>query len=113
MKKAIGVVVGILVGGIAMSIVHLFSSLLYPMPEGVSPTDVESLHKWIRTLPTIAFLLAILGHGLGALVGALVCRLIVGHRWIAGTLIITGLFLLGGIFNSLTIPQPFWVSALD
>ncbi len=114
----VGVVVGIIAGMIVMMSLHLASTLVYPLPDGVSFTSMEldnqtRLKEWFATLPSGAFLLAIACHGLGCMAGAFVAMLISGRRSMIPPLIVGAFFTVGGIMNLSSIPHPSWFPFVD
>jgi hypothetical protein len=114
----IGVVLGIVAGMIFMMSLHMASTLVYPLPEGVSfmgqePANQARLKEWFSTLPTGAFLLAIACHGLGCMAGAFVAMLVSGRRSLVPPLIVGVFFTMGGIMNLSSIPHPSWFAFVD
>lgn len=115
---AVGVVVGIIGGMIFMMALHMASTLVYPLPEGVDfmSQELENqtlLKEWFSTLPAGAFVLAIAAHGLGCMAGAIVATLISGRRSLIPALIVGAFFTLGGIMNLSSIPHPPWFPFVD
>lgn len=113
-----GVVLGIVVGMIAMMCLHMASALVYPLPEGAdfmdsSPENQERLQEWFRTLPAGAFLLATLSHGLGCMSGAFVAMFVSGRRTLVAPVIVGVFFTLGGIMNLSSVPHPAWFPIVD
>ena len=114
----IGVVLGIVAGMIFMMSLHLATTLVYPLPEGVDFMSQElenqaRLEEWFGTLPTGAFLLAIACHGLGCMAGAFVAMLVSGRRSLVPPLIVGVFFTACGIMNLSSIPHPFWFPFVD
>ncbi|WP_166828837.1 hypothetical protein [Thalassoroseus pseudoceratinae] len=100
---------GFLVVGLAMFI----SSLIYPPPKDLDMQDREAMTSFVQSLPVGAFLVVLLGHASGALVGGFVCGLISNEVWQLGPLIVGVGFLLSGILNLRMVPHPTWFAALD
>ncbi len=114
----IGVVVGIVFGMIFMMALHLASTLVYPLPEGVSlmnnePENQARLMEWFTTLPAGALLLATASHGLGCMAGAAAAMLLSGRRSLLPPLIVGVVFTIGGIMNLFSIPHPPWFPFVD
>jgi hypothetical protein len=114
----IGVVVGIVIGMIFMMSLHLASTVVYPLPEGVDfmsqdPENQARLKEWFGSLPTGAFFLAIACHGLGCMSGAFVAMFISGRRSLVTPLIVGVFFTIGGIMNLSAIPHPSWFAFVD
>lgn len=114
----IGVVLGIVFGMIFMMGLHMASTLVYPLPEGVSfssqePENQKRFMEWFGTLPTGAWLLAIVCHGLGCLAGALVAMLVSGRRSLVPALAVGVVFTICGIMNLSSLPHPGWFAFVD
>lgn len=116
--SVLGVVLGIVIGMAFMISLHMASTLVYPLPESVSfmddsPENMARLHEWFGTLPTGAFLLATVCHGLGCMSGAIVAMLITGRRSLVTPIIVGVVFTLCGIMNLSSIPHPSWFPFVD
>ena len=114
----LGVVLGIAAGMIFMMSLHWVSTFVYPLPEGVDfmsqePENQARLNEWFGTLPTGAFLLATVCHGLGCMAGAFVAMLVSGRRSLIPPLVV-GVFFTGcGIMNLSSVPHPAWFPFVD
>ena len=116
--RGIGVVLGIVAGMIFMMSLHMASTVVYPLPEGVDfmsqePENQERLMEWFGTLPAGAFLLATVCHGLGCMAGALVAMLVSGRRSLVPALIVGVFFTAAGIMNLSSVPHPSWFPFVD
>lgn len=116
--SGLGVIVGIPAGMIVMMSLHLASTLVYPLPDGVDfmsqePDNIARLHEWFSKLPAVAFLLAAACHGLGCMAGAAIAMLISGRRSLATPLIVGIFFTMCGIMNLSSIPHPSWFPFVD
>lgn len=114
----LGVVLGIVAGMIFMMSLHMASTLVYPLPEGVDfmsqePENQARLNEWFGTLPTGAFFVATACHGLGCMAGAFVAMLVSGRRSLIPPLVV-GVFFTGcGIMNLSSVPHPAWFPFVD
>lgn len=116
--STLGVVLGVVFGMAFMMFLHWTTTFVYPLPDGVSFMDSSNenmarLHEWFGTLPTTAWLLATVCHGLGCMSGAVVAMLICGRRSLATPLIVGVVFTLCGIMNLSSLPHPFWFPFVD
>ena len=116
--NVLAVVVGIALGMVFMMALHMASTLVYPLPDGVDfmSTDAENqtkLNEWFASLPAGAFLLATLCHGLGCMSGAILATLISGRRSLVPAIIVGVFFMVGGIMNLSAIPHPAWFPIVD
>ena len=105
----VAVICGVIAGGVFYmgGIVLLWA--LYPPPEGANMHDPATLNTYIQSLPLSAFLVTLVAHAGGALVGGLVAALIARRSALVLGAIVGGFFLLGGIINAMSIPAPLWV----
>ena len=104
-------VLGIAVGMAFMMFLHLTTTFVYPLPDGVTFTDggeenMARMHEWFGTLPTTAWLLATACHGLGCMSGAVIAMLISGRRSLTTSIIVGVVFTACGIMNLSSIPHP-------
>ena len=114
----IGVLLGVVAGMSFMMFLHLASTLIYPLPDGVSfmgqePENLERLKEWFGTLPAGAFVLATACHGLGCMAGAIVAMIVSGRTSLVPAVIIGLFFTLGGIMNLSSVPHPPWFPYVD
>jgi hypothetical protein len=105
------VVLGIAVGMAFMMFLHLTTTFVYPLPDGVTFTDggeenMARMHEWFGTLPTTAWLLATACHGLGCMSGEVIAMLISGRRSLTTSIIVGVVFTACGIMNLSSIPHP-------
>ena len=116
--SVVGVVLGVVVGMAVMMSLHLASTFVYPLPEGVDfmsqePENMARLNEWFGTLPATAFLLATACHGLGCMSGAIVAMLISGRRSLVTPVIVGIVFTLCGIMTLSSLPHPAWFPFVD
>ncbi len=114
----IGVLVGIVVGMVVMMALHIASTFVHPLPEGVDflsqePENVARLTEWFATLPAGAFVLATVCHGLGCMAGAAVATFGSGRGSLVPPLIVGVFFTIGGVMNLSSIPHPSWFPVVD
>jgi hypothetical protein len=114
----LGVVLGTVAGMIVMMSLHMASTLVYALPEGVSfmsqePENLSRLQEWFGTLPAAAFLLATACHGLGCMSGACVAMLVSGRRSLTPPLVVGAFFTWCGFSNLAAIPHPSWFPFVD
>jgi uncharacterized membrane protein len=112
------VVFGIVGGMITMMALHMATTFIYPLPEGVDfmsqeAENVARMHEWFGTLPAGAFLLATLCHGLGCLAGAILAMIISQRRSLVPAVIVGVFFTVCGIANLSSVPHPAWFPFID
>jgi len=101
------------IGGLVnMAIITLMPSLI-DLPDGFNPQDPASFEKYKHLLPVTMYILVLLAHGLGALVGAFIIAKWVTTKSKVFALGVGFFFLLGGIVAAFTIPAPSWFVPVD
>jgi len=91
----------------------MVSGSIIPPPDGADVTTMEGLKASMHLFQPRHFILPFLAHALGTLTGAFVAAVIAANRKMTFALIITLLFLAGGIANVLMLPSPTWFTILD
>jgi hypothetical protein len=113
LRCILGAVGGIVAGGVFNMAVILLSRVLYPPPAGANMEDMAELGAYIATLPLPAFLIVLVAHAGGALVGGLVAAWIAQRARLALGAVVGGFNLLGGIMAARMIPAPVWFVVVD
>lgn len=92
-----------------MGFVQLNTSVLFPMPEGVTFEDADAFAKYLEGLPAAAFLVTMVAHLGQSFFGALVASFIArkGTRVVA--MIIGVLSLIGGVMAMSMFGGPAWM----
>lgn len=109
----VGVIGGAIAGSVFNMAVILLSWAVYPPPAGANLSDPATMSAHVQSLPLPAFLIILVAHAGGALVGGLVAALIARRAQSVLGAIVGGFFLLGGIMNALSIPAPLWFVIVD
>ncbi len=112
-RRVAGVIVGLVAGFLAVSLIESLSSLIYPPPADLDFGNSEAVRAFISDLPIPAFLIVLAAHAGGALIGGFVCAAMVRERWPAGSLMVGSVLLIGGAVILLRIPHPIWFSIAD
>lgn len=109
----LAVVLGLFIGsGINMGLIMLGGSVI-PPPEGINPTDIQSLKEGMHMLGAQHFLFPFLAHSLGTLVGALIASGMAASQNFKLAIGIGIFFLAGGIANAFILPAPIWFIVVD
>jgi len=115
MWRAVRSILAVIAGFVAASVVMVVTEtvngrVLYPelgkMAEGM--TDREAIRALLANAPVGAFLVVLLGWGLGSFVGGFLAAWIGSNAPVAHALVLGGLLTLAGIANNLMIPPPLW-----
>ena len=113
LRNILAIVAGIILGSIVNMAIIMLSSSIIPPPEGVNPSDMESLKASMHLFEPKHFLMPFLAHAFGTLVGAFVAGLIAINHRLKISLAIGLFFMLGGITNILLLPSPLWFTITD
>ena len=112
-KNILAVAAGIIGGGIVNMMLVSISGSVIPVPEGVDPTNMESLKATAHLFEPKHFIFPFLGHAVGTLAGAFFAAFLAASHKMTFALAIGVFFLLGGIVAAFIIPAPIWFIALD
>ena len=113
LRNVLAVLLAIIAGGIANMGIIMLSGSIIPPPEGVDPSDMESIKTNMHLFEAKHYAMPFLAHAAGSFVGALVAALLaVTHKmkFAIGLGIWT---LVGGIMAATMIPAPTWFIVLD
>ena len=113
LRNILAIVAGIILGSIVNMAIIMLSSSIIPPPEGVNPSDMESLKASMHLFEPKHFLMPFMAHAFGTLVGAFVAGLIAINHRLKISLAIGLFFMLGGITNILLLPSPLWFTITD
>ncbi len=102
-------VVGFLAGGLSVALVQSISNSLYPPPADLDINDSRQLADWVKTLPTMAFLIVVASWSAGAFVGPWLTRRISPGRTAIPATVVWLLFGAATLFTLASIPHPWWM----
>jgi hypothetical protein len=106
--SVIPVWVGMVVAGLAITVIEFLGSKVYPPPLGMNPEDPASVRAAMALMPPGALLFVLLGWIVGTFAGAWVTARMAYRSPITHGLVLGALFLAGGIVNMLLLPHPVW-----
>ncbi len=113
LRNVLVVIAGIAVGFIVnMGLVTIGPNII-PPPEGVNPTDMESLKNNIHLFQPKHFIFPFLAHAIGTLAGAYFAARLAASHHMKLALGVGGVFFLLGIIVNVMIPGPTWFKILD
>jgi hypothetical protein len=113
LRMLMSVVLGFVLGSVVNMALVMVSGHVIAPPAGSDVTTMEGLKASLPLFEPRHFLFPFLAHALGTLCGAIAaCWMAPGKSAIAAY-IVGGLFLLGGIANTLMLPSPVWFTTLD
>ncbi len=113
MRAVLAVIAGVVLGGIVNMGLIMVSGHVIPPPEGVDPTDMESLKANMHLFEARHFIFPLLAHGLGTLVGAAIAALLAPRHKMRFAFGIGVFYLLGGIASAFMLPAPTWFIVVD
>ena len=114
LRIALGLVLGVVVGIVANMGLVMLGGIVLPPPEGVDPTELESIRANIGSYSPLQFVPPFVAHAVGTLIGAGLATAISRSASFWPALVVGGWFLLGGIAMVALIPEtPVWFMAVD
>ena len=112
-RNILSVIAGIAIGSAVNMFIVLISGKFIPPPAGADVTTIEGLKASLHLFQPQHFLFPFLAHAVGTLAGALIAvKLTVGSR-LRAAIIISLVFLAGGISNAVMLPAPLWFIVVD
>lgn len=112
-KNILVVIAGLIIGSIVNMSIILGGTSFIGFPEGIDPSDIDSIKNGIHLFEPKHFLTPFLAHAIGTLLGAFIAVKLSTSKKIKFAMIVGAMFLLGGISNSFSIPAPAWFITLD
>jgi hypothetical protein len=112
-RNILAVVLGVVVCMFANGGIIALSPAVIPPPEGVNPSDLESIQANAHLFQPKHFVMPFLAHAVGSLLGGLTAALVAATRKMTFALVIGAVHLVGGIAAAFLIPAPVWFLVLD
>ena len=112
-KNILALLAGIIIGSAVNMGIIMVSGSIIPAPEGVDPSDMESIKASMHLYQAKHFIFPFLAHAIGTLAGAIVAALIATNHKMKFALAIGFFFLLGGTVMVFQLPSPMWFNVLD
>jgi len=113
LRNILAVVAGIIIGSLVNMGLVSFGPSIIPPPEGMDPTDMESIKEFMPQMEFRHFIFPFLAHALGTLVGAFTAAKLALSKQMTLGLIIGAFFLIGGIMMVVQLPSPTWFNIVD
>ena len=112
-RNIIAFLAGLIIGGLCNYYsLQIFGSI-FGVPEGVDPTDIESIKDNMHLYEFKHFLTPFLAHALGSLIAAFVCTKIAAKYHLGLSLGLGLLYLFGGYAMVMSLPSPTWFNVMD
>ncbi len=106
-KNILFLIASLVIGGAINGGIIFLGPNIIPAPEGVDPTNMESIKSNAHLYSAKHFIIPFLAHALGTLVGAFAISKLALSNHKRFALIIGGVFLLGGLMMAIQLPG-FW-----
>ena len=113
LRLIVAIVIGVVVGSVINMGIVMAGAAVIPPPEGVDPTNAESIASAAHLFEAKHFVSPFLAHAVGTLAGALTAHLMAGTRRNVAAYVVGALFFAGGIAAASMIPAPVWFVAAD
>ncbi|WP_066482295.1 MULTISPECIES: hypothetical protein [unclassified Sphingomonas] len=107
-RRIIGTIIGILVFGLATTLVQLLGHMLYPPPPGVDMRNAAEVARIAASIPVPAKLIVLLAYLVGGAAGAFAALRL--SRWSPSAWIVLALAWAGNVLNLMAIPHPLWMA---
>ncbi|MBT8253088.1 MAG: hypothetical protein HKN00_07640 [Flavobacteriaceae bacterium] len=112
MKNVLAVVIGLLSAFVTIMALEYLSTVLFPLPEGADPTDLEWLKNNLESIPGGAMITVAIAHLIGIIIGMFVATLI-AKKTLIPAYIVGVILLVGTIMNLIVIPHQTWFAVTD
>ncbi len=112
-RNILAVFIGLVIGGLINGWIISISATLIPLPKGVDNSTLEGLQKSIHLFEPKHFVFPFLAHAIGTFLGALITLFISKSREFYLVIIVSGVFLFGGVSMVVQLNAPLWFNALD
>ena len=113
LKRLTSIMAGCSAGIAVIFLIESLGHILYPMPEGIDPNNVEEIKKLMANVPAGALIIVLCAAFLGGLAGGFVAGKFDAENSKKHALIVGGILTLLGILNLIVIPHPIWFIIID
>ena len=111
-RSVLGVIVGLVVGGVAAFAIELPALIMHPLPQGIRTNDRAAMAEHVGKLPTTVFTAVALAWTVAPLVAAFVAALIVRRQVMTHAIVLGVIFLTMDVMNLRSIPSPWWLNVV-
>lgn len=113
LRNILALIAGIVAGGFANMGLIMLGGAVLPPPEGVDPSDMESIRANMHLYQPMHFLFPFLAHAMGSFVGAFVAAKLAATHRMAFALGVGAFTMVGGVAAAMLIPAPMWFIVMD
>ncbi len=107
-RRILAVIAGIVTAFILVMLIEWLGHLVVPPPEGLDPTDPESIRAMMDQISPLSLIMVAIAWACAAFGGAWVAGKIGGPPSRIPALIVGGLLVAASIMNLIMIPHPIW-----
>lgn len=114
-RKILAVLLGFIAGSVFNMALVSLSHVIYPLPEGIDPNDMEAFraHVDANGLPTGSLMIVLAAHAGGSFVSGFVCGVIAKRSWYFAAAGLGIFWMCGGVFMLIMLPAPIWFAVAD
>lgn len=110
-RNVLAVLAGMVTGSMAnMALITLNTSVLFPLPHGLSPDDPEAFSAYMTALPMTAFAMVLLAHSAQAAVGGAVAARLAATRPVLLAMVVGVLTAFGSGVMLTLVDGPAWMA---
>ena len=106
LRNILAVILGLVIGNIAIMGLHYLSMLVYPLPNEIEMSDIDAIASYIKTAPLGSLILVMVAHLGGTFIAGISVALVRAN--IKALYIIGGVFTLAGLYNLYVLQHPIW-----
>jgi hypothetical protein len=111
-RSVLAVLVGIIIGGMVVSLIEIPGLLMHPFPAGADTSDSEVLRSHVASAPLAALILVGIAWTAGPLVGSWLAASIARRAPLIHAVIVGMFFLAADIVNIRSLPHPAWLNVV-
>ncbi len=112
-RNILSVMVGVILAFVLVAVIETSGHLVFPPPEGMDPSDPESIAAAMEEIPAVALLPVLIAWAVGSFGGAFLAARLAGSSKTTCALIVGVLVMAAGIFNLVAIPHPLWFTVVS
>lgn len=112
-RSVLGAIMGIVVGGILISLFQMFGHRLVPLPPEIAQLPPERCSDAIKLLRPSQLVLMAGAQFLGAAAGAALAAAVAKRLWLLHSGMVAAVFMAGAVFNVSRCAYPTWYVALS
>ncbi len=112
-RNIVAVIIGLFIGGLLNGFIISISGSIISLPKGVDNTTIEGLQKAIHLFEPKHFIFPFLAHASGTFVGVFIALLISKTKKMYLAIIVSVVFLIGGISMVVQLNAPMWFNIMD